>query len=126
MQTNESGKVLLGVIELTEAKRIRSALLSKGVGLEFLHNPETCAAKNCKPSVEVYVDPGNAEAVMEFLRAERATLLEGLGDMIKHAGEVFDTAKGQATCPACGTSFSTTAKECPDCGLVFMSDEMEG
>lgn len=126
MQTSENGKVLLGVIELAEAKRIRSALLTKGVDLEFMHNPETCSSGSCKTSVEVYVDPGQAEVVLEFLRAERANLLEGLGEMIKHAGEVFDTAKDQATCPACGTSFSTSAKECPDCGLVFVPDGTEG
>lgn len=118
----EDEKVLLGVVELDEAKRIRSALLAAGVALEFVHNPETCSDKSCKPKVELYVAQAQAEKVLEFLRRERENLLAGIESMAKHAGEVFDTAKAEATCPACGTVFATTAKECPDCGLVFMGE----
>lgn len=118
----EDEKLLLGVVELDEAKRLRSALLTTGVELEFVHNPETCSDKSCKPKVELYVAQNKAEKVLEFLRRERENLMAGIESMAKHVDEVFDTGKAEATCPACGNVFATTAKECPDCGLVFMGE----
>ncbi|MEZ5962900.1 MAG: zinc ribbon domain-containing protein [Planctomycetota bacterium] len=32
---------------------------------------------------------------------------------------VVDFDQAEATCPACGTVFATTANRCPDCGLRF-------
>ena len=32
---------------------------------------------------------------------------------------VVDFDQAEATCPACGTSFSTDRASCPDCGLRF-------
>lgn len=32
---------------------------------------------------------------------------------------VVDFDQPEATCPACGTVFATTANRCPDCGLRF-------
>jgi predicted amidophosphoribosyltransferase len=35
------------------------------------------------------------------------------------ARAVVDFDAAEATCPACGTQFPTSATRCPDCGLNF-------
>ena len=32
---------------------------------------------------------------------------------------VYNPEEGEAVCPACGSRFSTSLAECPDCGLCF-------
>jgi len=51
-------------------------------------------------------------------------MLENEGHDIDHSilNNVFDSNAQTAVCPCCGTSFSTSLKECPDCGLVFIAD----
>jgi hypothetical protein len=117
LPTNE---VLLGVIDLSEAKRIRSILEDRGVQLRLHSNPDTCASGACRPTVEVFVAEIDVPKVRELFQQEQARSLEGLEVDLARTQEVFDPEKATARCPACGTEFSTQLKECPDCGLVFM------
>ena len=111
--------VLLGVLDLLEAKRLSSALESRGIKLLLVNNPETCSKPKQGPVVEVYAPEGDIETVKQFLAEERAKLLEGHDlDGVSH-DHVFDTEKPTATCPACGTEFPTSSAECPECGLGF-------
>ena len=121
-------RVLLGIIDLTEAKRIRSSLAEQGVALEMVSNPDTCSAGGggCKPSVELYAMEPDLPKVAEFFRLEKERDAGGLEVNPELLGQVFDSEKESAVCPACGTEFKTTAKECPDCGLVFVTDSMGG
>ncbi len=115
-----SETVLLGVIEIVEAKRLRNALADTGVQLELISNPETCkSGGGCVATVEVYARTQDVERFKTFLEAERARIMVGLGPNAIHSNEVFDDEKEKAVCPACGTEFSTKATECPDCGLGF-------
>ena len=112
--------VLLGLIELVEAKRLRNALAETGVQLELISNPKTCkSGGGCAATVEVYGLARDVAAFKSFLDEERARILEGLGHDAARSNEVFDDQKSQAVCPACGTEFSTQCTECPDCGLGF-------
>ena len=120
---NAPGKVLLGVIDLVEAKRLRNVLAERGVVLELISNPATCSSGKCGTSVEVYVDAEQVAQFRAFIAAERAIVLEGLGARPELHDEVFDSEKENAICPACGTEFSTRSVECPDCGLGFVSPE---
>lgn len=116
-------KVLLGILDLTEAKRLRGELESKGVELELVSNPETCADGKCGPGggtkVEIYARDEDVKTFQQFISGERSRMLEGLGVRPELLEQVYDTEKGTAVCPACGTEFSTQAAECPDCGLGF-------
>jgi hypothetical protein len=114
-------QVLLGVIEYTEAKRIRGLLEDQGIELKFVNNPETCGTGDCKPSVEVYAAEIDMPRVREFLTHERERAFEGLDVDPALANEIYDPEKESARCPACGTEFSTKLTECPDCGLVFQA-----
>ncbi len=118
METIDSESILIGEIELTEAKRIRTILQSRGVFVELRSQADSCSSKNCKPSVEVYAAPGDIDAIKTFFQEEQDKALEGLSfGAERHS--VFDPTQAEATCPACGTVFSTDKTECPDCGLCF-------
>lgn len=119
MESEETGKVLLGIIELAEAKRVRSVLVERGVNLELVSNPETCSSGNCAKTVEVFVSREQLPIVTEFYQAEKERYAAGLDFDAALFNEVYDPEKESARCPACGTEFSTRHKECPDCGLVF-------
>ena len=114
-----SSRTLLGTIDFNEAKRIRSVLEDRGVKVEIVNNPDTCSTGGCKPTVEVYIQESDRVAVQAFIEEEKAREMAGLEFDAALLGEVFDPEKESARCPACGTSFSTSLKECPDCGLVF-------
>ena len=114
-----SSQVLMGIIDLQEAKRIRGHLGEKGIKLVLLGNPETCQTGSCGPTVEVWVEMDDLEVVKAFLAQERAKLFHGLNVDPALQGTVFDPEAETAQCPACGTVFSTRASECPDCGLGF-------
>jgi hypothetical protein len=87
------------------------------VELELFNNPATCPPGPNGGRVEVHARRADAPAFVELMRAERARLLEGLPDTASDA--VIDMSQANATCPACGTEFATTATECPECGLGF-------
>lgn len=109
----------LGSSEFNEAKRLQSLLEERGVKLSLLKNPDNCATGGCKITVEVYASEGDIPVIREFFREQKARAFDGLNVDDSLLEEVYDPEKGTAKCPACGTEFSTSLKECPDCGLVF-------
>lgn len=111
--------VVLGVIEIKEAKRIKAALEPLGVRLELVGNPETCDTGACAPKVEVHARPEDLEKIQEYFQGERSRDLAGLEFDPTLLGEVYDSEKESARCPACGEVFSTQLVECPGCGLCF-------
>lgn len=119
----ENQKVLLGVVELNEAKRIRSLLENQGVELEFVSNPHTCSSGKCGAQVEVHANAWDMPAIVAFFKREKARDLGGLEFNPELSDEVFDPTRETARCPACGTEFPTANKECPDCGLVFLTED---
>ncbi|OFZ19301.1 MAG: hypothetical protein A2X94_04000 [Bdellovibrionales bacterium GWB1_55_8] len=117
---NDVGEwVLLGKSELADAKRLQSALEERGVRLSLVNDPAACTTKTCKPTVDVFARPMDLPQVREFLDQERTKLYDGLSVDAQLLEEVYDPEKETARCPACGTTFSTQATECPDCGLAF-------
>ena len=116
---NPSAEVLLGVIDYAEAKRIQARLEERGVRLRLKNNPETCSSGGCKPTVEIFALETDLAKVQEFFAEEKQRSLDGLDFDPQRESLVFDPEQEKATCPACGTVFSTTSKECPDCGLCF-------
>lgn len=115
--------MLLGVIEISEAKRIRAALAKQGVELLMVSNPGTCSSGSCGASVELRAAPADIAAFQSFMHTERERSLEGLNVDASRLDSVFDPSLAEATCPACGTCFATTSSECPDCGLIFQVGE---
>jgi len=119
---SDEEKILLGVVDLQEGKRLKSALATRNIFLDLVSNPETCSSGKCGSSVELYIDRNHVAVFNEFLAKEKAQLLAGHQLRPGFESEVFDAEKETATCPACGTAFSTKLSECPDCGLGFSVD----
>lgn len=111
--------ILLGTLDLQEAKRIKSALSEKHVQLKIVAADEDCSSSKCSPKVQVYVRESDIETVKLFFEKERNRNFSGLDVKPELVNQVFDSEKESAVCPACGTSFSTKLSECPDCGLGF-------
>src|SRR4051812_41002111 len=99
-----SDRVLLGIIDLVEAKRIRASLGEMGVKLEMISNPDTCSSGgSCKPTVELYASEPDLPKVAEFFRFEKERDQGGIEVNPELLGQVFDSEKASAVCPACGT-----------------------
>lgn len=116
--SNPSQLIHLGSSEFNEAKRLQSLLLERGIKLSLLSDAENCG-KGCKVTVEVYASEGDVPAIRDFFSEQKNRAFDGLNVNEALLEEVYDPEKGTARCPACGTEFPTTLKECPDCGLVF-------
>jgi len=116
-----SEKVLIGILELSEAKELSDKLEPKGVYITIKHNEQTCA-KGCAVKVEVWAPETDIPAIAETIKEEKMKIIDNEGlDIDKSLlDQVFDDEAKTAVCPACGASFSTDNKECPDCGLVFI------
>ncbi len=123
MSVYDNDKILVGVIEINEAKRLKDKLLEEGVQIDLVHNNETCA-KGCQTRIEFWANSKDINKVQEVLNQEVKKMIEKEGNNINHEqiSSVFDSEAKTANCPACGTEFSTTLKECPDCGLVFFKE----
>lgn len=115
----ETAKILVGSIDLAEAKRLKSALEDRGIHLSLKSQLDECGTGKCSTKVEVYVEETEVESFKQYLAEERSKLLEGLPFDASLLDQVYDAEKESAQCPACGTQFSTSLQECPDCGLGF-------
>jgi hypothetical protein len=78
-----------------------------------------CGQGCCGTDLLLQVRMTDVQEVFAILEQEhvRSTALEEHDTT--YAGAVFNTAAEQATCPACGCTFSTSESTCPDCGLCF-------
>lgn len=120
MNEQDNNKVPFAVIEVNEAKRMLEVMAQRGVELEIRHNDATCRT-GCKAVVEVWVKTEDLPALIEYIRDKNVQVVEAEGvefdkDIVN---SVYDPESKTAVCPACGTEFSTSEKECPECGLVF-------
>ncbi|MEI6080752.1 MAG: hypothetical protein WCQ53_08985, partial [bacterium] len=69
MSENTEGKVLIGVIEINEAKRLKEKLLKKNLSVELIHNDETCK-KSYVSKVEVWAQEEDLEKVQRVIHDE--------------------------------------------------------
>jgi hypothetical protein len=110
--------VKLGILPLNDAKELQRILLTEQIKLELNHDGKTCS-RGCSVTVEVLAPLEALEKVQETLRLQYQKLTQDLKVDWQLLESVFDPNNEHATCPACGTQFSTSHKECPECGLCF-------
>jgi hypothetical protein len=78
-----------------------------------------CGKGCCGTDLLLRVRMADIQEVLAVLEEEHVRTT-GLADHdTSNAGAVFNTRAEQATCPACGCTFSTSNSTCPDCGLCF-------
>jgi hypothetical protein len=110
--------VRLAVLPLQDAKNLQEDLRKKGIELILNHSSQTCT-RGCAVTVEVLGHQKDIEIIAQTYQENFKKLTEGHSVNWDVANAVFDPAKQSALCPACGTEFSTSLTECPECGLVL-------
>lgn len=110
--------LFLGVMELQEAKNHQLQLRSQGVELELKVNAQTCTT-GCKVTVEVWGSGADADSIQRHFNQDYLKHVKGHEPNLDYLAQVFDPSAAEVTCQACGSKFSPTVNECPDCGLVY-------
>ena len=111
-------KILLGTTSYKEAPAHKRKLEEHAIDIALVHNEQTCGG-GCGVKLEIWSNTADAEAIGRILAADRDAEITRMGHDPAVAAAVFDTSRAEATCPACGTGFSTALAECPECGLCF-------
>lgn len=104
---------------VVQMKDFQSMLKREGIPSLAVNENSSCGQGTCATNLFVRVRQDDLQEVMAILERDhiRSTGLEDHD--LSTVGAVIDTEAEQATCPACGYSFSTTESTCPDCGLCF-------
>lgn len=110
--------IRLAVMPLTDAKIFQDDLKKEGIDIVLNHNEQTCT-RGCTVTVEVLGYETDLEHISKKYHENYQKMTEGHEVNWEVANAVFDPNAKEATCPACGFSFSTDKSECPDCGLVI-------
>lgn len=102
-----------------EIKQIQALLARLGFPTLIASDSQSCGKGCCGTDVILRARRTDTEEIFAIFQREyiEATALHDHD--ISLTGSVFNPAEGQATCPACGHSFSTQSNTCPDCGLCF-------
>ncbi len=113
-------KICLGVLPANEGTRLKSLLATKDIEIVLLFNHATCTS-GCRGSgtVELWAHKNDLDEIVKTFSVEKLRLLDGLEFDPEIINQVYDPSQEAAICPACGTKFSTSLGECPDCGLGF-------
>ena len=117
-----SEKVLLGTAPVVIANRYKDLLAAQNVVIELAYNASTCKT-GCSHTMEIWTNANDVAAAVEFINADASRNFAGLEFDPDVINQVFDPSLDEAQCPACATVFSTTASECPECGLGFAVPE---
>lgn len=115
---NEANEVFLGVMDLQEAKTHQIRLKEKGISIVLKTHGETCTT-GCKVTVEVWGSNGDVPVLQSYFSGEFMKNVKGHEPNFEHLSAVFDPSASEVICQACGTKFSPSLSECPDCGLVY-------
>jgi hypothetical protein len=113
----DSEYVPIAEAPILEAKRLQEVLGAHGIALHLASDPENCGS--CSPKIALFIRLTDLEKFKALLLSEHARSLGDLAPVQASEEAVFDSEKAEATCPACGTVFSTQKTECSDCGLGF-------
>ncbi len=105
--------------QMQEIKAIEKKLAEERIATLVAGDEKSCG-KGCCPTT-LYLNVRREDA-MDALRIieqefERTTAIDCHD--LSHADAVFNPDATQVQCPACGTTFTPTSSECPDCGLCF-------
>ncbi len=103
-----------------QIKQLHAYLATEGIVSLVTADPDSCG-KGCCGGAELLLEVREDE-LTEALAAlkkehQKATGLADFDQTFTDA--VYNPQAEQATCPACGFTFSTSSTCCPDCGLCF-------
>ncbi len=110
--------IKIAIMALNDAKDLKRDCEIRGVELVLNHNDASCT-RGCTVTVEVHAQEKDLPVVQEVYNEKYRELLAGHDVNFEVMDSVYDPNQAEATCPACGTKFSTSLTECPECGLVL-------
>lgn len=116
---NPNEKVMLGVLAVREAEILEAKLSAQGITVATIYNHSTCTT-GCSPSKEIWAHAEDVPLIQSHIMQDRLAVLEEMGVNLEQISKVYNPSEPEATCPACGMSFSTTNEACPECGLRFV------
>lgn len=110
---------------LPEMRHLCNLLESERIGALMVGDMKTCGKDrfgntlSTPTTYDLLVKRDDGMEALQIIEEEhrRTTGLEHY-DRSK-ADAIFNPEAGEACCPACGHTFPTTEKACPDCGLNF-------
>ena len=111
-------KTLLGIVPASDADILASQLSKSGVMITTIFNHSSCKG-GCAPSKEIWAHPDDVGFIQKFMVERHQQSLKDMGVDLDQINQVFDPSKPTAVCPACGTTFSTSLTQCPECELAF-------
>ena len=105
--------------QLNDIRHIEELLAVERIGTLVIGDDKSCGKGCCPSTYYLQVRREDALDALGIIKAEhkRVTALDHHDN--SHADSVYDDKADEATCPACGHTFSTKAATCPDCGLCF-------
>lgn len=105
--------------KIINVKSVQVLLSREGIPSLIAGDSASCGKGCGGTDVRLQVRTTDLPEVMAVLVREHVQTT-GLTDHdTSYADAVYDPDAGAATCPACGCTFSTESKTCPDCGLCF-------
>lgn len=105
--------------KIIDVKSVQVLLGREGIPSLIAGDSASCGKGCCGTDVRLQVRTADLPEVMAVLAREHVQTT-GLKDHdASYVDAVYDPEAGAATCPACGCTFSTENKTCPDCGLCF-------
>lgn len=104
-----------------DIKQAQARLSRQGIPSLIVGDGQQACGKGCCGGSDVLlrVRKNDVEDVFALFQRE---YIEGTAlheHDISLASSVYNPAAGQATCPACGHTFTNEGGACPDCGLCF-------
>lgn len=106
---------------LLEIKEVQRLLKDEIIGSLLVEDRSGGASGCCNAkSFELRVKKEHVGDVQDILMDDfkRSTALDS-HDFHGEPETIFDQRLSEAQCPACGSSFITTLRQCPECGLCF-------
>ncbi len=110
--------VKIAVMGLSEAKDLQRKLRERNVEVVLNHDEASCT-RGCAVTVEIHAKQEDISQIQEVYSQGYLKSLVGLDFDPELINSVYDSSQKEAVCPACSFKFSTSHKECPDCGLVL-------
>jgi len=105
--------------QVINIKNVKSMLKHAGLPSIIAGDSSSCGKGCCGGEVRLQVRAADLREVQEVLHREYLQTTGLLDHDTSFVNAVFNPDAGDAVCPACGYSFSTTSKTCPECGLCF-------
>ena len=102
-----------------EIKQVQALLKREGFPSLVAGDSQSCGKGCCGTDVLLRVRRSDIDDIIPIFHREHISATGLHEHDMSHVDAVYNPSAGEATCPACGCSFTTRNMTCPDCGLHF-------